>query len=495
MPHGVAAGTACGLMGRGAIVVALLLLAHGPAQAGLPTLAEVEQAVLKADAGPGSLKENWEPVVQLLRDVNERTPDPVLRMIKGPVCLATNKNNEALCLFLSVQKPAAKKRWLAWAEDFAARHPEAPIAHYLHGDALARAGQWEEAIAKLSDAINKAAGKRHALALNARAVAHAHRKALNLSIADLDAAQEAAPQFADAFASLANVYVQKRDGAKGAYRNFDAAVRLSNGFALALAGRGAMRLVLKIPAEGYRDAARKDFEKAIANSGCQLALVESIIARAALCTQDEEYQDELFALSPKGTSFYKDLMRAERRFMERPTAKSAEQYASSLAQLRYVDPGLYNKKITAISVDPNLTTAHLKAIAQVKYLYNPLGDKERRLAQIPQQTGAGVGGGAFGVFINGSSTIGLPREFYNYNKRRIDSMFRTLNALDRALERNSSLNRPYPYGPKGPPVRMPEDRWRGGVSANFTHLSALQWPLDATYSLAYTASADTSQPE
>ncbi len=212
--------------------------------AALPSVAEVERAVLTADAGSVSLKETWQPVVRLLEDVTVQAPDPVLRMIKGHACLAANENNESVRLFLSVQTSEEKNRWLQWTVQFAERHDAVPIAQYFHGDALARLGRWNEAIDCFTAAIQQAPGKQHALSLNARGVLSARRHQWNDAIRDFVLATRIAPEFADAHSSFGFLWVEKRDGALGALDAFERAIENSPGAALPMYGRVAVRVVL-----------------------------------------------------------------------------------------------------------------------------------------------------------------------------------------------------------------------------------------------------------
>lgn len=210
-------------------------------------LADVERAVLQADAGPGTLQEKWQPVVRLLDGVSEQTPDPVLRQLTGHACLAVNRNNESVCLFLSVQVPEQRELWLRWAEGFARRHPGVPIAHYFHGDALARMEQWGAAVDRFTLAIMKTPDNRHALALNARGVARCasgdHRTA---RVDFTDALALSNGQLADAHANIGVLSLQRKDGAAGGLQAFDNALQpeLSPNFALALHGRGCLKVIL-----------------------------------------------------------------------------------------------------------------------------------------------------------------------------------------------------------------------------------------------------------
>lgn len=236
-------------------------------------LADVERAILQADDGQGTLKEKWKPVVRLLKDVDEQTADPVLRIIKGHACLATNRNNEAVCLFLSVQTPEDKNRWLDWTRGFAAKHPRAAIASCLKGDALGRLGHWDEAIACFTLAIDQAPDKEHALAFNARGVAYASRNEFRKARADFDLAlASSAHALADAYANIGALCLQRKDGASGGLTAFDAALQLSPCFALALHGRGCVKTILS----EFESAAR-DLEAARQHAGC-LAARELLIA-------------------------------------------------------------------------------------------------------------------------------------------------------------------------------------------------------------------------
>ncbi|MCS7306165.1 MAG: tetratricopeptide repeat protein, partial [Thermoguttaceae bacterium] len=250
-----------------------------PPTAPLPAMAEVEKAVLQADAATGSLQENWRPVVQLLKEVTVNTPDAVYRLIKGHACLAANENNEAVCLFLTAQVPEAKTAWLQWAQDFCRRHPDSPIAHYYHGDALARLGKYQEAIQALSTAIAKAPSQRHALAFNARGVAYATEKQFRKAREDFQSAIDtSAQQLADAYANIGFLRIDTKEGPEAALKAFDQVLGnntsqpkkegLSPEYGLALEGRACIKLVLK-----QEESAHKDFELAFKYAHCAQTLV------------------------------------------------------------------------------------------------------------------------------------------------------------------------------------------------------------------------------
>lgn len=209
-----------------AFAAAVCTLSPGPATAEVPSLAKVERAVLAADAGTGSLQENWAPVVRLLADVNEQTPDPVLRLIKGHACLAVNQNNESVCLFLSVRSKDALGIWDGWVDHLAANHPQQPLSHYFCGDAAARRHNWDEAIAHFAKAIE--INPVHLLALNARGVCQAFRQQWDQADQDLYFAAMIDKAFVDARANIAMKLLHKQEGASGALQHFSAAMTLSS---------------------------------------------------------------------------------------------------------------------------------------------------------------------------------------------------------------------------------------------------------------------------
>ena len=104
-----------------------------------------------------------------------------------------------------------------------------PIAHYLYGDALGRAEQWDASADRFTTAIEKAQNKQHALALNGRGVAHAAKAAALAASGDSDAARKhygiARVDFTDAFtltgqrladaqANIGTLAIQQKDGTR-----------------------------------------------------------------------------------------------------------------------------------------------------------------------------------------------------------------------------------------------------------------------------------------
>jgi len=272
-----------------AAVIATTAWAMYPAsgRAELPGLAEVERAVIAADAGRGSLEENWAPVVRLLADVNEQTPDPVLRLIKGHACLAANQNNESVCLFLSVQTIEDKQQWLRWTEAFVGRHSMEPIAHYFHGDAFARLERFEEAIESFKEADR--GRPQHPFVLNARGVARAANGDWSQAFGDIYTASRRAPGFADAHANFGTLWIQKQDGAKGALEAFDKALEKCEDFVIARYGRGCAAYAL-----GKLDEATSDIEGASQGDGLAAELVRQLVV-LILLRLNEDQEAELAA--------------------------------------------------------------------------------------------------------------------------------------------------------------------------------------------------------
>jgi tetratricopeptide (TPR) repeat protein len=236
----------------------------------LPPLDEVEKAVLQADTGVGTLRENWEPVVRLLKPVTVQTPDAVYRLIKAHACLAVNENNEAVCLFLSVSEKD-RQRWYEWVNGangiagFVARYPKNSIAYYYSGDAHARLKQWDKALTNYEEALRLAGSIQKALVYNARGVVYAHMENFAQARIDFDSATTTNSELADAWANIGSLRIHIKEGAEGALKAFDKALKSSPNFALALHQRGCIKLILN------KDAS-EDWKRAIEIAGCGSAV-------------------------------------------------------------------------------------------------------------------------------------------------------------------------------------------------------------------------------
>ncbi|MBI3302861.1 MAG: tetratricopeptide repeat protein, partial [Deltaproteobacteria bacterium] len=130
----------------------------------LPTIASARLA-WKADPQleAAIIKEDWSKVASLL-DSDSALP-PAARLVKAHAYLVLNRNNESLCLFLSVSSEDDLRQWEEWAQSFAKKNPRGAIAHYFRGDALARLRQWDAALKAFNKTLEL--HPNHPLALNA----------------------------------------------------------------------------------------------------------------------------------------------------------------------------------------------------------------------------------------------------------------------------------------------------------------------------------------
>jgi len=99
----------------------------------------LQAAGISAESQEALLAGRWETVYETLKDVELEKADPICRTVAAHACLATNRNNRALLLFLSVA-PDEHPLWRTWSGNLVKKHRENAIARYLHGDALARCG-------------------------------------------------------------------------------------------------------------------------------------------------------------------------------------------------------------------------------------------------------------------------------------------------------------------------------------------------------------------
>lgn len=220
------------------------------------------------------LAEDWKKAADLLGSVDTETPSPVLRLIKGHACLALNRNNESLCLFLSVSSEDELKVWEKWTQDFAGINNKSAVAYYFRGDALGRLEQWDKALVLFNKTLELQ--PRHAMTLNARGVNYAAQQKFNEALLDFDAAIKANPFLADAYASRGSMYIQKKAGAEGALRWFNHALEKSPSFALARYGRGYMKVVL-----GKSEEGPKEIQEASRDIACMNDIVKEDLKKVA----------------------------------------------------------------------------------------------------------------------------------------------------------------------------------------------------------------------
>ncbi|MBC8490725.1 MAG: tetratricopeptide repeat protein, partial [Bacteroidetes bacterium] len=204
-----------------------------PAQEISPVSENIENALVN---------DGWEEVLNLLNFVKVQSSSSVLKIIKGHSCLALNRNNESLCLFSSVSLESDFKKWDEWTERFLIQYFDSPISYYFRGDAFARLGQWDNAIEKFNKALEIQPD--YALALNARGVCNSAKNMLNKALVDFFMATKIDSMFADAYANQGALSIQKREGANGALKAFNKALKISHNFILALNGRASISIVI-----------------------------------------------------------------------------------------------------------------------------------------------------------------------------------------------------------------------------------------------------------
>ncbi len=236
-----------------AIILFAILVAHPAtvrAAGDLGTSRDLESALLL---------ENWQQVINLIDAAKEQPFGPVLRLLKGHACLASNQNNQSMRLFLSVYQPKDLKAWQAWASQFVGQHGDKAVTYYFLGDARCRLREWDKALEAFNHALKLR--PRHALVLNARGAVYAAQGQWDRALLDFDAAALLAPALADAHASLGALWIQRRTGVDGAMAAFNQALKLNPDFALALNGRGCAYLARGELEKAYRDL-KSAYEKA-----------------------------------------------------------------------------------------------------------------------------------------------------------------------------------------------------------------------------------------
>jgi tetratricopeptide (TPR) repeat protein len=229
------------------LVAAVVVAMHSPRGLYADSTSEsVQRAVLRGD---------WTGAVSALDHEDLGTADANLRLLAAHAFLATNRNNEAFGLLVSVQSPQALKDWQAFTSHLVSAHTKAASAHYLYGDSLARSGRIDEAYEAFSRALDLDA--RCALAWVGRGLVGLMRGGdESRAYQDLTKATQVQPELAEAHASL-GVYEILQGNAEGAKKAFDSALKLNPRFALAYNGRGCSEYGL-----GQPDDSSLDFEKA-----------------------------------------------------------------------------------------------------------------------------------------------------------------------------------------------------------------------------------------
>lgn len=183
---------------------------------------------------------DWAAIERAAASAPESSP-AVRDYLRAHALLDANRNDAAACLFASLEQPATVASWDAWTRAWAGEGAS-PAGLYLRGDALARLGRFELALAQFDAAI--AADRKQYLAYNARGVLRALLGRYDDANADFASAAAANPAFADARINRAWLAAVRQYSATAQLRQFDAALALAPGATLAILGRERARVVL-----------------------------------------------------------------------------------------------------------------------------------------------------------------------------------------------------------------------------------------------------------
>lgn len=186
-----------------------------------------------------ALNQSWNDLLNRLGTRPPRDLSVVECNLKGHACLAANRNNEAVEILYSdqVNGDRAMKSWLNWTEQLVAKHPTQEMGAYLRGDALARDGQLDKAIAEFTRGIS--INPKNALLFNSRGVCYACQQKWLEAADDFDEAKGLAPSFADPYANDGDLYIQQSQNPKNALKAFDEALKRSPNFSFALIGKAS----------------------------------------------------------------------------------------------------------------------------------------------------------------------------------------------------------------------------------------------------------------
>ena len=244
------------------------LLAAGAVSASLQPQSDQQRRLPKA------WTDAWETVIKHCGDEEQLAKSPVHRAIKAHACLALNRNDESLGLFLSLENDADREAWQQWSSGFGRRVHEGAnyingqkaLAKYLEGDAWARLRKWEDAARCYRQATTL--NDQCPLAWNAQGVACVYQKKEPdlKTLADARQCFEKAcnllPTFADAHASLGTYYLMI-EAADTAVDEFTKAISHSKGrHSLARIGRACALLGKSRNRKGLQ-AAADDFTMAV----------------------------------------------------------------------------------------------------------------------------------------------------------------------------------------------------------------------------------------
>jgi len=194
----------------------------------------------KALLGP-----DWEAVIKSVPD-STVARDPRVMLLLGHASYGLGQNNTAAAIFTLISDSASLAHWEKWTNVFSAQNASSTVAHYLYGDALARNEKFDQALKEFTEAIKL--NEKFCLALNARGAVYDIKDNLDKASDDFEVATEYCPDFADTYAGIGVIYLQR--GFLGAGEQFTKAIEKDSTHALAYNGQAC----------NY--ASKKDFEMA-----------------------------------------------------------------------------------------------------------------------------------------------------------------------------------------------------------------------------------------
>jgi len=225
------------------------------------------------------LSGDWNQLNKLLENVTVKTSDPILRFINAHACLATNRNNESLNMFLSLRTEELEQL-NEWTYELINTTTKKQIPFYLYGDVLVRNGNIKTAINFFDKASSVNEDNSRPLALNAKGVALTRIGSVDDALVVFMEASVNSTNIADIYANLGSLAIQQNEGPTGALEDFNKAIELSPDFALAYYGRACIYLLL-----GKLQEAEQDFQKCLSvddySKDVMLALINNVRLKGA----------------------------------------------------------------------------------------------------------------------------------------------------------------------------------------------------------------------
>ncbi len=306
-------------------VLALVVAVLAVTAAATATLAARSDSAPQPASQPDSaltaalIQQSWPRVADLLD--SETSLPPAMQFVQAHAFTALNKTNESLCAFLAASNDENIAAWHAWAQDFQTRYPQHAVAYYLLGDALARRGDLDGAIATFTTGLQ--IDPANALLLDARGTAYAIQGNRQAAREDLLRVANGDSPLVDAQVGAGTLIIDRRGGSSDARSWFESALSdPQSEDALALYGRA-----LTWVADGDWERANADLQAALAAAPCiaplmatQLTALQEYMAGGADAAVDAQDAESGFALA-----------RVIEPFLTNPTDRNASALLAYLA--------------------------------------------------------------------------------------------------------------------------------------------------------------------